>query len=144
MVIDKQDYTYTVKTRERKRIINKITSALQGKKGIRFAFLHGSFAENRPFHDVDVAVYFDTNVSAEDRMAICMRLSTQLTADLQLPVDINELNGASPSFAYHASCGEILFCRDLEEVYEYKERVWITYMDFYPFLKQNLLDLLEV
>ncbi|MCF8012341.1 MAG: nucleotidyltransferase domain-containing protein [Clostridiales bacterium] len=133
-----------MKPGKREKVIKILASTISEREYIRFAFLHGSFIETRDFHDIDVAVYFDTSISNEKRLSTCINLSTELTADLHFPVDINDLNGASLSFAYYASCGEILYYRDLEEVYDYKEDIWIKYADFYPFLKQNLLDLLDI
>ncbi|GAW91293.1 type VII toxin-antitoxin system MntA family adenylyltransferase antitoxin [Calderihabitans maritimus] len=136
--------SFTLTPEEKEKIINKIAAELKQVIAIRFAFLHGSFTENRPFHDIDVAVYFTRQTPEDIRLDTCIELSTKLTGVLNIPVDIHQLNSASLSFCYYASQGRILFCRDREEVYQYKEKTWIMYMDFYPFLKQNLLDLLEV
>ena len=37
----------------------QLREALEARAEIIFVYLHGSFAEGLPFHDVDVAVYLD-------------------------------------------------------------------------------------
>ncbi len=134
----------TLTPEEKEGIAAKIAGELDEIKAIRFAFLHGSFAHDHSFHDIDVAVYFEDKTPQDVRLDICVELSTRLTGILNIPVDIHQLNSATLSFSYYASQGRILFCRDREELYQYREKTWITYMDFYPFLKENLQDLMDV
>jgi predicted nucleotidyltransferase len=129
--------------RQREDVITKIAKELKRVKSIRFAFIHGSFIENRPFNDIDIAVYFDEGLDADTRLDICISLSTRLTGKLGIPVDIHELNNAPLGFCYYATQGKLLFSRNEEEAYLYRENIWIKYMDFYPFLRENLLDLLQ-
>jgi len=136
--------SFTLTPEEKERIAGKIAAELEGVIAIRFAFLHGSFAENHSFHDIDVAVFFDKKTPQDIRLDSCIELSTKLTGSLSIPVDVHQLNSASLSLSYYASQGRILFYRDREELYQYREKTWMMYMDFYPFLKQNLQDLLDV
>ena len=107
-----------------------------------FAFLHGSFLKNKSFRDIDIAVYLSDDLSYDKNLDFCNRLSVKLTYKVGFPIDVNFLNNASLGFCYHAVQGEILTYQQLEEVYEFKEDTFIKYMDFYPFIKENLADLL--
>ena len=44
---------------EREAILNTLQRALEMQPEVVFAHVHGSFLEDRPFHDIDLAVYLD-------------------------------------------------------------------------------------
>ncbi len=125
-----------------KSVKTKLAHELKQEGSIRFAFLHGSFIEGKPFRDIDIAIYLD-QTAVDSSLDICNRLSVNLTDKIGFPVDVHPLNNASLGFCYYAVQGEMLICRNREEAYEFKENIYIKYMDFYPFLKENLADLLR-
>ena len=110
-------------------IPNQLRDRLLARPEIAFAYLHGSFAEGLPYHDVDVAVYLDSSW-AGDVFDYEMSLSTELTLALHVAVDIHVLNGAPLGFCHSALQGEVLFTRDEEMLADYIERVSLEYMDF--------------
>ncbi|HII67643.1 MAG TPA: nucleotidyltransferase domain-containing protein, partial [Thermococcaceae archaeon] len=50
---------YNLPSEDREKIKKRITDFLINRKEVLFAYIHGSFIENRPFRDIDVAIYVD-------------------------------------------------------------------------------------
>ena len=139
---DSEFKSYNLTYTQKKDIKAKLAEELRQEKEVEFAFLHGSFLKNKSFRDIDIAVYLSDDLSYDKNLDFCNRLSVKLTYKVGFPIDVNFLNNASLGFCYHAVQGEILTYQQLEEVYEFKEDIFIKYMDFYPFIKENLADLL--
>lgn len=102
---------------------------LEARAEIIFAYLHGSFAEGLPFHDVDVAVHLDPAL-ATDIFDYEMNLSVELTRAFRFPVDVHVLNGAPLGFQHSVLQGEVLLVRDEDELTDFIERVALEYTDF--------------
>ena len=56
--------------------------------------------------------------------------------------DAKVLNYASMGLRYAASGGLLVFARDEESWYQFREETWMHYLDFAPLSKQMLFDLL--
>jgi predicted nucleotidyltransferase len=111
------------------QVVTQLRDRLLARPEITFAYLHGSFVEGLPYHDIDVAVYLDSSW-AGDVFDYEMSLSTELTLALHVMVDIHGLNGAPLGFCHSVLQGEVLFARDEEALADYIERVSLDYMDF--------------
>ena len=122
----------------------RLREALEGRGEIIFAYLHGSFVEGLPFHDVDVAVYLDPALAmATDIFDYEMGLSVELTQAIRLPVDVHVLNGAPLGFQHSVLRGEVLLVRDEDELTAFIERVGLEYMDFAHLGRLYLLEMLR-
>jgi predicted nucleotidyltransferase len=122
----------------------RLREALEARTEIVFVYLHGSFAEGLPFHDVDVAIYLDPAlVTATDVFDYEMNLSVELTRAFRVPVDVHVLNGAPLGFQHSVLQGEALLVRDEDELTGFIERVSLEYMDFAYLGRQYLLDVLR-
>lgn len=129
---------------DKKWIITRLKKYLVSRPEIRFAFLHGSFMEDKlPCRDIDVAVYFDEKLSEEQTFDLTLEMAAELSRLLSIPVDVHPLNNASNSFCYYATQGLLLASHNEEEVYDFMERTWLFYLDFLPLSRQILRDLLE-
>lgn len=137
------DPRYDFDETKKDSILQVLIKAIKREPFIKFTFLHGSFLENLPFRDIDIAVFYQPELTCEQRHEISTHLSVELTKRLGIPVDVHPLNDAALPFCYHATAGTLLTCQDPEEAYEYVEHTRIMYMDFLPLLKQNLQDLLQ-
>jgi predicted nucleotidyltransferase len=128
----------------RDRLVDAVRAALEARPEIAFAYLHGSFAGDGPYRDVDVAVWVDAECVPRSAW---VRYGLQLATDLQpaLPVrlDVQVLNGASLSFRYHAMRGRLLFARDAEAEADVRARTWDDYFDFEPFARAYLREALR-
>ncbi|MDA2937591.1 nucleotidyltransferase domain-containing protein [Acidobacteria bacterium AH-259-A15] len=69
-------------------------------------------------------------------------LSLELGEHLHMPVDVRILNGAPLGFQYAVTSGEPVFTRDPAAFFNYRERVWLNYLDYKYFYEQSLKDLL--
>jgi predicted nucleotidyltransferase len=148
---------------EQETILNTVQRALEAQPSVVFAYVLGSFLEDLPFHDIDVAVYLD--VADEREMS---RLALDLAAGLEkvlprvplgpsptlggkkdadrkyertvvrLPVDVRVLNRAPPRFRYHVFRGKLLFSRDETLRTQWVERTMRHYLDLKP-LRQRAL-----
>ena len=118
----------------RARVVAALAAALASNRHVAFAYLYGSFAEGRPFHDIDVGVYLmeEATCRADDALV----LSEQLSRLVGLPADVRILNGAPPTFLFHVLRGERLACRDEPRLAEVMERTAQRYFDIEPVLRQ--------
>ncbi len=73
--------------------VTQLRDRLLARSEIAFAYLHSSFVEGLPYHDIDVAVYLDPAWTG-DVFEYAMSLSTELTLALRVTVDVHALNGA--------------------------------------------------
>ncbi|MBL7183489.1 MAG: nucleotidyltransferase domain-containing protein [Anaerolineae bacterium] len=122
----------------------QLREALAARAEIIFAYLHGSFAEGLPFHDVDVAVYLDPALAmATDIFDYEMSISVELTRTLRFLVDVHVLNGAPLGFQHSVLQGEALLVRDEDELTDFIERVGLEYMDFAYLGRRYLLEVLR-
>ena len=134
---------YSADDSSKEIIIQKVVKELKKIEEIEFSFLHGSFLLEKSFRDIDIAIFFKPTTTIKAHLDICSKLSIKLTRIVGILVDVNPLNYAPLSYGYYATQGKILTYNSLEDVYLYKEDIWIKYMDFYPLLKENFMDLVS-
>lgn len=81
----------------RENIISFLSQYMASKEHVLFAYLFGSYAENkdRKDSDIDVAVYLSGML--EDEFFKCkLDLKIELEDKLKIPVDVVVMNGAPP------------------------------------------------
>ncbi len=110
----------------------RVGAVLAADRRVAFAFAFGSFAEDRPFHDIDVGVYFQDPV-ADRRLA---DLEARLAAAAGFPVDLVVLNDRPVTFVYHVFRGHALFARDEAQLTSALEQTMRDYFDIAPVLRQ--------
>ena len=127
---------------ERQSLQSAIAAELARDSGVVFAYLFGSFLEERPFHDIDVAVYLATS-DARQQMEIAVRLSDTLTELTRVPVDVSVLNDAPIPFAFHAMHGDLLTCRDDDALTRVLAYTMSRYFDLEPILRRSFREVYE-
>lgn len=125
----------------REQLVQKLESLLRAHEEVVFAYLHGSFITDEAFRDVDLAFY----VTIEQGSGTSLRryeidVGVDLTARVQVPVDVRVLNDAPVAFCYHVLKGRLLFTRDDEFLDVFRARTWDEYFDFAPFARQYLRE----
>ncbi len=92
---------YTLSREEKEKIIELLRGYLLKNEEVIFAYLHGSFTEDRPFRDVDIAVYVKGSVFPfyEEE------LEDELSRLIGLPVDVRTPNSAPVTFRFRAIGG---------------------------------------
>lgn len=129
---------------ERRAVRDTITHILSARPEVILAFLFGSFMDRPQFRDVDVGVVVDTGLVPETAaFDFASELATELEWETRLPVDLNVLNYAPIALRYSASRGEPLLCKDERLRDRFVELAWKEYLDFEPFLRASLRDLLS-
>jgi predicted nucleotidyltransferase len=97
----------------RAAIAARIRDVLAERPEIRLAYLLGSFAEARPFRDIDIAVYLEPEfLQKVDPLHYCFQLADVLERVVGYPVDVHRLNDAPCGFRFSATCGRVLLSRD--------------------------------
>jgi predicted nucleotidyltransferase len=119
---------------DRTLLFGRIAGMLEGQPDVLFAYAFGSSVTEPAFHDVDVAVYLSDSVG--DPRSRALELAEDLERDLELPVDVQPLNGAPTSFAFHAVRGRLLFSRDDTQLAATIEETVRSYLDVAPFVRQ--------
>jgi predicted nucleotidyltransferase len=129
---------------DRERTVARLQRELAGRLEIVLALLHGSFPRGGAYHDIDVAVWLDPGrLSLDDRFRYALDLSVHLQLQLGSPIDVRVLNDASLAFRYHALQGRPLVTRDDEFLDELRARTWDDYLDFQPFAREYLREVLS-
>jgi predicted nucleotidyltransferase len=121
----------------------KIAAILEKNEEVVFAVTFGSFQEGSKFEDIDVAVYLAGAFQESERFEKETELALELEKCLRLPVDVRILNGASTGFQYAVSSGVLVFSRDPTAFPDFREIVWLRYLDHKYFYEQSLRDLLK-
>ncbi len=129
---------------DRERLGEALAQELLLRPEIVFAYLHGSFVESGTFRDLDLAVYLDlARAGCASSYEYETDLSVKLTLTLGMPVDVRVLNNASVAFRYHALKGRVRVVRNVEVLDDFRARTWDDYIDFDPFAKQYLREVLS-
>ena len=129
--------THNLTSRQREKRLDTAASELDRHQEILFAFCHGSFLEDRPFRDLDIAVFLRPEQVAEIDFRYEMQLESKIEKALNSPVaaDVRLLNTAKLSFQYHALQGRLLLDRDPEARIAFTRRTLARYLDIAPVLK---------
>ena len=121
----------------RERVFDRLARVLGEDPRADFAFVFGSFAENRPFHDIDVGVHIQNDLGdgapvADHAMAA---LEERLAAAAGFPVDLVVLNGRPATFLFHVYRGRVILARSEERLTSELEHTMWTYFDIAPVLR---------
>jgi len=126
---------------EKKGIIEKLPGLLLAEKSVLFAYLHGSFTEEGPFRDIDLAVYLDDNIPKVEMLNKELKLEAAVESALRYPVDIRVLNNAPAHFSYMAmKKGLRMAIRDDKKRVAFEMRTLKEYFDFLPFRQRYLRE----
>ena len=129
---------------ERAHVADALRNQLASRAEILFAYLHGSFVGGGSYRDIDVAVWLDpSRVPSAARLSYALELAVHLQTALKQTVDVQVLNEAALAFRYHALDGVPLVVRDGELRDEVMARTWDEYIDFQPFARQYLREVLR-
>jgi uncharacterized protein len=125
----------------KEEIRRKLGQLLSQREEVGFACIHGSFLDPTiGFRDVDVGVWADPSaVPQEQALDYEWELSAWLERHVPYLIDVKVLNHTSIGFRYAASSGTLIFARDADLWYQFRERTWIEYLDFAPLSRQMLL-----
>jgi predicted nucleotidyltransferase len=96
-------------------LTSNISKFLSEEENVFFAYLYGSFLEERPFKDVDVAAYIDPAKFRNPDRIFDYGISLAAKIDLAISgvtVDLRLLNAAPMPFRFNViTTGKVLFSR---------------------------------
>lgn len=124
-------------------VLAAVKAGLQREAKIIVAYLHGSFLGEAPSHDVDVAALFQEGTPEKDRLDICLSLSSHLSYQTGVPIDVHALDPDNLALCFDALNGLPVLVRDEQKRSRFEERTIALYMDFRPIMRQVLHDLAE-
>jgi predicted nucleotidyltransferase len=127
---------HTIRPEQREDVLAKLRVELAKVSRLRFAYVYGSVLESDRIHDVDVGIFLDDPMVAQ-QMNMMDALSVTLSAAVGFPVDILVLNEAPLPFLYHVLRGRLLLCRDETFLTDMLEDVARRYLDLAPFLRNG-------
>ncbi len=125
------------------KLIRNIRNILLTREEILFAYLHGSFLEENTFNDIDIGIYLKYLPSSIIKYELS--LETELMNKIRGYIfDVRILNNAPLSFRYNViKSGEILLSHDEDKRTEFQEQTVINYLDFLPYRKRYLKEVLS-
>ena len=131
----------------RERVLRVLMEALEKEHGLCAAYVHGSFVEDGPFRDIDVALYYHPTpefnlLDRELDMEVALE-EALIEAGIRIPVDVRIINQAPLSFRYGViKDGELLLVRDDNRRVDFEVLTLSKYFDFAPFRAAYLTEVL--
>lgn len=122
-------------------ILEILVEELSKDANIMLAYIFGSLtSKNIAQRDLDVGVFLReiTSPLIEEKYEIILAIS--LEEIVACPVDVVILNQAPLSIQYHITRGELVFCRNKNSHFNFRERIWRDYFDFQPLARQMLFE----
>lgn len=107
-------------------------------KDIDCVYLFGSFAKHKEndFSDIDLAVLFKKDISAELHTDKCLIIMNDLSRLLDNNIDVVVLNTASSFLKFHIlKSGKLMYEDPKRENHIFEARSIVEYFDFQPFRK---------
>jgi len=133
--------------REKEVVLGVLREALADEEGLCVAYVHGSFVRDAPFHDIDLALYYEPpppDPVLDRELDLEVKLWEALhRAGFNIPVDVRILNAAPLSFRFVAiNTGEPLLVRDDDKRVEFETTTWSKYFDFAPIRDEYFREVL--
>lgn len=116
--------------KDRSEIRRIVAVELEGRSEIVFAYIFGSFVENKDFKDIDLGVWFLVQPDGDLVQELADALRRSLERRVGLDVDVIPLNAVSDALIYHASRGELILDRDADLRETVITSAWKRYWDF--------------
>jgi len=126
---------------EKQLLLDHISALLQSRDDILFAYVHGSFAREEKFADIDIGIFL-RNPARLDPLDIELELETALQSLTRFPVDLRILNFAPLSFVYNVIKESILVVdKDADLRADFEGKTFKKYFDFAPYRKRYLKEI---
>jgi predicted nucleotidyltransferase len=118
-------------TEERKKIEEVLSNCVEKEETILFAYIHGSFAEGRPFRDIDIAVFVEeSKIPKEKSLDFEMSTSLRLEKIIKIPIGVKVINYAPLAFQFYSTAGSPLMCNEDDLRVDFLTTMRSIYFDF--------------
>jgi hypothetical protein len=118
------------KITNKEEIFKKIESFVENREEIIFAYIFGSFIEDKIFNDIDLAIYIDKDNTLTKEIFYEVELSRRLEEKIKIPVDVIVLNRASNFILHRVSNGKLIKNTDDDMRINFITTHWKEYWDF--------------
>lgn len=135
----KKHKVYYLSPEERLKIIERLADFTRNRQEVSFAYVYGSFAEEMPFHDIDMGVYV-AGIKAEDSTMYAIEMAQAISREERIPVDVRVLNHAPLLFLYHVIKGRLIFERDEDTRIDVTYRTVQRYLDIKPMIHRGIKE----
>ena len=114
----------------RSEIRRILAEELAAHREVVFAYVFGSFLEDRQFRDIDLGVWFLVKQEGDALRDLADVLRRTLERKVGMEIDVVPLNTVSDALIYHASRGELVVDRDGDMRETVITAAWKRYWDF--------------
>ena len=119
---------------EKAAVVERLQRCLEEDRAVAFAYLHGSFLDELPCHDIDVGIHLQPGL---DRLAMhdhVLEFAERAARIVGFPVDARLLNGAPIPFLFKVFRGRLLCSRNEGLRTGLVEETVARYLDMKPLL----------
>lgn len=126
---------------EKQLLLDRISAFLKSRDDILFAYVHGSFAREEKFADIDIGIFL-REPARLDPLDLELELETALQSLIRFPVDLRVLNFAPLGFVYNVIKESILVVdKDADLRADFEGKIFKKYFDFAPYRKRYLKEI---
>jgi len=125
--------------------VENLKKKLSSRNEIIFSYIHGSFLDNYPFHDIDIAVYVDQEkIISQKAFDYSFQLSLDLSKETGFEIDIQIMNYVPLGFRHSVlKNGKLLFSKNEKLRLDLIENISLEYIDFYELSLQYIHDVVS-
>lgn len=133
-------FRYNRSPEEKQNIVQRIVTYLESAQPEMLAvYLFGSFAKDKPFADIDIAILFSTVM--DEPLNDELDIENNIEKLISIPVDVRVMNAAPLSFQYQViHDGRVLIDREPQHRAEYEGQILKQYFDFSRYRKRYLKE----
>ncbi|MQY60599.1 nucleotidyltransferase domain-containing protein [bacterium] len=125
--------------------VENLKKKLSSRNEIIFSYIHGSFLDNYPFRDIDIAVYVDQEkIISQKAFDYSFQLSLDLSKETGFEIDIQIMNYGPLGFRHSVlKNGKLLFSKNEKLRLDLIENTSLEYIDFYELSLQYIHDVVS-
>jgi len=136
---------YVLSSVQKEQLMKQIIAIVSSHTDYAFLYVHGSFIEDVPFGDIDLALYIIEDLLPPIDLTIKkeIALEVELQEKLGYPFDAHIINTAPLSFCYNVlKNGRLLYENDEDIRVRFVTQTIDRYIDFLPYRKRYLKEVL--
>jgi len=130
---------YLLSKEDKQKIMERLAAFIKNREEVIFAYAHGSFTEDIPFHDIDIGVYV-AGIREDEASSYALELSHMLGNELKIQTDVRVMNFAPISFLYHVIQGGLILERDENNHAQIVEDIIRRYLDIKPLIHRSIRE----
>jgi len=132
-----------ISKKEKQLIIERISSQLNKRKQIIFAYIFGTFAQDEKFADIDIGVFVREENSIKS-LNFEFNLEEEIKTFTHLLPDVRIINQAPISFLYQViKKGILIIDKDTARRADFEGMIFKKYLDFAFYRKQYLKEVIN-